>query len=486
MAHKKVKFQTLQRFDLKDAEVLQSGVDDKLGTSLKALNVYNTSSLRHGGPIDKVTVRSVASGVVTFGPIKVLNADANDVIELTQDDVDNGLTQLDISALYQSYISQRNGGIGTTAIHFYAYPLVEDTDVEQREFFSVINNVQETRNVVTRSRTRLTFFALINNSSYYIADENGNQPIYLGKVLDANISSTNSQSPFTPNSFISSNYFKEIYAEGEDWDDTGFPNAGERVDFSGFDNLSDGNTYTGLMLAFKRLERQLNRIVSYGEFDDRDTTVLPLNSKPQYSLQGLNRKVLDLYAQSVITSDSIRNENATSTIFVTYNRSSGISQTNFIQDTASNDFTLTGHLNWALALANGTASVGDDFGDLDEIPGAMGDLCTSPVIELPSHLLGKRIVNINVELINPGIEDNALSANGDLDAFGLNWCRIITNNAQNIVSEGLLVRNETWSDNNGDETTAPAILLKLGPELLYQQNNTRFMVKVTITIDVRS
>lgn len=486
MAHKKIKFSTLQRLDLKDANELQQGVLDRVSTLVKAVDVNNGSTFKNGGVLTKQTVQSVANGIVTFGPMNLITAEGDDVITMSQDDVDSGLTQIDINSIFATYMTQVNNGVDLSGIYFYAYPLEEDTDVESREFYNTIESIPENRSVSTRSRKRLTIFALIDNSSYSVSDANGKQPIYLGKVLHDDLILTNTNSPFVASNFKSGNYFDSLWGQGEDWDDTAYTNAGERVDFSGLDNLSDGNTYSGLKLIFKRIERQLNRIVSYGSSDSEDVVVLPLNHPPQFSLQGLNEKFVRLIGTQSTNTSNLESKFATSTVIYTYNRSSGLSSYFFAQDTETQDFAITGDLNWALALENGTASAGDVFGDLDDNAAAMGDLCTSLVFQLPTSLLGKRIVSINVQTINPGISDNLLSVAGDLSGNDIYNTRILTNNSSNTYNEYGLVRNETWKDNDGNDQTGPALLFKVGPEINFQNDNRRFGIQFTFTIDNRS
>lgn len=485
MAHKKIKFSTLQRLDLKDANELQQGVLDRVSTLVKSVDVNNGSTLKQGGVLNKQTVQGVTNGIVTFGPVSAITAEGDDVISLSQDDVDSGLTQLDINAIFSTYVAQINNGVDLGGIYFYAYPLEEDTDVESREFYNTIESSPESRNVPTRSRKRLTFFALIDNSSYSVSDSNGKQPIYLGNVLHDDLILTNTSSPFISSNFKSGNYYDSLFGKGEDWDDTAYTNAGERADFSGQDNLSDGNSFSGLKLIFKRLERQLNRIVSYGSADSDDTTLLPLNYPPQFSLQGLNQKLVSLIANQEADTLELFNKFSTATVVFMYNRSGGISSYFFGQDTSTQDFTVTGDLNWALALENGTASAGDEFGDLDQDAAAMGDLCTSLVFQLPTSLLGKKIVSISTQTINPGISDNLLSVAGDLSGNDVYNTRILTNNSQNTYNEFNLIRNETWKDNNGDDQTGPALLFKIGPENNFQSDK-RFGIQFTFTIDNRS
>jgi|GEM_PF-4658211 len=480
MAHKKVKFQTLQRFDLKDAEVLQSGVDDKLGAALKALDPWGTSTFRNGGPVNKITVQGVSNGVVTFGPMKVITAEADNIIELTQDDVNNGLSQIDISSLHNSYITQANQGLSVNGIHFYAYPLIEDTDVEQREFFSVIDNRQETRTVVTRTRSRLTLFALINNSSYSVADSNGKLPIYLGHVKASNISLTNTNSPFNPTSFLSSNYFDSLYGQGEDWDDTGLPNAGERSDFPGTDNLSTGNTYSGLSLILKRIERQLNRIVSYGSADTDQTLVLPLNSKPQFSLQGLNQKLVSLLGTADSERQALDNKHSVAQATYFYNQSSGIFNWSFSVDNDRNDFDIGLEHDYFYAQARGE-TLNRSITLFNNIFAQQETLSTL-VITLPESLAGKKIVRVDV------IPVCATGDTTSIEKTDLNAVRFSKTGDSSTYENFNLVKEEQWLDVQGNSKTGQAIMIRMLPFTKFANTNgdVRFGINISVTIDTRS
>ena len=305
--HKKIKFQTLQRFDLTDAEELQSGVDAKLSTTLKALDPW-IGNFRQGAPLTKVSViSSDSSKIITFGPMKLINGEYDDIIEINQDDIDEGLASIDISSFFSSYNSARNNGTIMPGMYFYAYPLIEDSDTESRQFYNIIEESITSRSVATRSRTRIRILALAN-SSFSALDANGKYPILLGYVKDANVLSSAGGSAFLPSNFISNTFTQSFYGESMDFDDTGLTNAGERVDFTGIDNLSNANTYQNFKLVFERLRRQLNRIVSYGEFDLDETQTLPIDSKPEYSLQGLKALINDLDDNTDATIQNVQTE----------------------------------------------------------------------------------------------------------------------------------------------------------------------------------
>lgn len=485
--HKKIKFDTLQRFDLKDANELQEGVLNKQSTLTKGFDPHTAlDTLKWGGPLSKVTVQGVSNGIVTFGPLKVVTAAADSVIGLTQTDVDEGFTQVDISAVYNSFIDQNNNGAGLTGIYFYAYPLIEDSDVESRQFYNIIEAQAEGRNVATRERTRLTFFASID-PSYFVADANGNLPIYLGHVKTADILTNNSSSPFIPTNFKSYNYFGPLYGEGFSWDDTGLPNAGDD-DFSGTDNLSDGNTYSGLRLAFERLRRQLNRIVSYGTNDRADAEVLATDTAPRYSLQGLYREMLFFDNIQNTTLDTLTNKNKVANVVYVWDfrdLSAG-AEYYFFQDSDANDFAITGDVDWTNALESSAASAPTDWDSVKTTAGIAPVIGQAIVLELPSGNLGDRIISVTGSVISPLHVSGIFEDNEAFYDTSVHWARYSSVASLNY-NEFATVQTETWRNGNDEVQTGPAIKIKIGPESqLAQSSTTLFAIQFTITLDTRS
>lgn len=475
--HKKVKFSTLQRFDLKDANELQQGIDGKVSTLSSALSPWGLSSLRRGGPLDKVSVQGVSNGIVTFGPMKLVTSETDDVIEMTQDDVDNGLTQIDISAIYNSYVTQVNQGIGLTGIYFYAYPVTEDTDVEVRNFYNVIDDAVESRSVATRSQTKASITANLA-SSFFLPDVSGNRPIYLGHVDADDISLTNSNSPFNPTNFKSYNHFSPLYGDDSDWDDTALPNAGERVDFPGTDNLTDGNSFSALSLVFKRLERQLNRIVSYGSADPSGTLVLPLNLKPQFSLQGLNQKLVELIALQSNERSALDDKHSVANITYFFNRSSGLGSYSFASVDDENDFVVYGRLDFDLArneFSQTTANIENWVSDE-----AKQHTYSSLVIVLPSALIDKKIKRVDVSTVS------ATGTITNLSRSNISSIRYSKTGDSSTWENFNYVKNETYVDDDGTSIEVPAILIKLDPLSTFTDDDVRFGVNISITVDTRS
>jgi hypothetical protein len=465
MANKKIKFQTLQRFDLKDANELQEGVISNIKGVAKAFNGHSNSELVSGGPIKKVTVTGVSSGVVTFGPLDVLSGNSEEVITLSQDDVDNGLTQIDIQSLHATYISQRDAGNAMTGIYFYAYPLSEDVDVETRQFYSVIDAIPENRSIATRERRRLTFFAQINNPSYNIVDANGNAPIYLGHVLDANILDNNN-SPFVPSNFKSSSYFSKYYGAGNNYDDTGLPNAGEN-DFTGNDTLSDGNTYAGIRLPFERLRRQLNRIVSYGTSDYADTETLSVDAKPVYSLQGLYRLITffdNLLSNRITALEGVKS--ATIYYEFTTDDITGVESHNIYKNDDDNDFDVDLTFNWQLIQDEGRLAFPQSLPGIAGDTGAVEAVYSNVVLTLPDDYLAAKIISISATPINYGLTGGGVSDAGSIDrSVQDRWPEVgrVLPDGTNSYTGHNQINALTWLTQNGTSDSGPALFFKVGP-----------------------
>jgi hypothetical protein len=289
---KKILFQTLQRLDLADANELQQGVLDKIKKVITAMRPYRSDIQGSlvGYPVENVTVQGVANGIVTFNPFSCISAE-DEVIAFDSTDVTNGLTQCDITDVISNYVTQTNNGEVISGIYFYAYPTFEDGQNENREFYSVIDDAPITQNVATRRLSKLTFFA--NFDASYRVTQGSYQPIALGYVASGNINTANQGSPFLTSNFISYNYFDEAYGNSRSWDDNSLPNVlNDRhtslsTDFNP-GTLVNGN---GLNSPFARMERDIQRIMSFGTDDRTDTDLINVNGKPKYSLQGLKKEI---------------------------------------------------------------------------------------------------------------------------------------------------------------------------------------------------
>ena len=287
---KKILFETLQRFDLKDANELQQGVLDKLEGLANGFNWQLSQSIPHGAPLSRVRCVGVANGIARFSPMVLLTAE-HDVLVFDSEDQDDARLQVDISATYADWLNTDQ----TNDMHIYAYPVYEEGDTENREFFSLIDNAPTTRAINTRQRLNIQFFSNLD-SSYNLVNAEGYYPIRIGYISAEDLSTTNSSSPFNPTNFKGQGYFDgtiNIF----DYDDSDLPNiANNRDDLVGGFPTSPTEGL-GFYTPWKKIEKQLQRIISYGTADSTDTVLVPNNTRPMYSLQGLK----NLIDQNVIT-----------------------------------------------------------------------------------------------------------------------------------------------------------------------------------------
>lgn len=305
---KKILFETLQRFDLKDANELQQGVINKIKSLANSVNTNRSTSLPQGGPTSVITCLGVSSGIARFSAMELLTAE-NDVLSFDQADIDNALLQVDMSAAYATHQTLVTGGADPGGIYFYAYPVYENTDSESREFYSLVDNAPTNRVINTRKQSSITFFANVA-AQYNIQNSEGYYPIRIGHVATADILTGNSASPFIFSNFKSASYYDYTYNITE-YDDTTLPNiANSRDDAVG--GISTARTEgLGFNTPFKKLERQLNRIVSYGVSDSQATTVLAHNSRPIKSLQGLTYDIGEVSSSNIKNSNKIKRASAT-------------------------------------------------------------------------------------------------------------------------------------------------------------------------------
>lgn len=319
---KKIKFYTLERFNLTDANELQSGVLDKIKALTGLFKDNSASSDLQSGPIASPTIQNYATpGVPVFGPLKVLTS-KNDVIELTQTDVDNGFTQVtNMPAVYADFLSLNAGGQTPDGIYFYAYPIYEDSDIENRDFYSIIDDAVVNQSVATRNRARLNIFA--SNDASYLVEVGGERPIYLGYVPkgklrgptnDAGNTTVNSASPFLPSHFKPYTHFGKSFDSAGNYDDEDGGIANEANDRhltvdQNLQNIEPGNR-APLRVVLDKIKRNFDRIKSFGEDDPTDTDLLGPNERPKYSLQGL-KKIIE---NEVSTLNNTISDNQTETL----------------------------------------------------------------------------------------------------------------------------------------------------------------------------
>ena len=75
--------------------------------------------------------------LIPSGPFAVIT-NTDDIIVITQEDIDAGLCTWDYTTVYAAYQDGVRTGSNPTGVYFYAYPVYENTDVENREFYSLM------------------------------------------------------------------------------------------------------------------------------------------------------------------------------------------------------------------------------------------------------------------------------------------------------------------------------------------------------------
>jgi hypothetical protein len=296
---KKILFSSLQRFDLKDANELQQGVLDKLEYTIKLGSPITTeASTQQSYPITGVSFSGNSNGeLIPSGPFAVIT-NTDDIIVITQEDIDAGLCTWNYASVYAAYQDGVRSGSNPTGVYFYAYPVYEDTDVENREFYSLIDGAPFTQNVSTRQRARLETFASLS-SVYNIPNDEGYYPVQVAYVLAADINEA-VDVPATPwlvtNIKGKSQWDQVVLPNSVFTTDSAHPNYGStdvttqgvlNVDLDTHASTRDKNLYQ----AFERIERELLRIKSYGSSDPTSTAVQVIGQKNLYSLQGLKKEI---------------------------------------------------------------------------------------------------------------------------------------------------------------------------------------------------
>lgn len=292
---KKILFSSLQRFDLKDANELQQGVLDKLEYAIKMGSPITTeASTAQTFPITSVSFTGNSNGeLIPSGPFAVIT-NTDDIIVITQADIDAGLCTWDYTAVYAAYQDGVRTGSNPTGLYFYAYPVYENTDVESREFYSLIDGAPYTQNVSTRQRARLETFVSLS-SVYNIPNEAGYYPVQVAYVLAANITATVNvpASPWLVTNIKGKSQWDQVVLPNSVFTtDSAHPNYGSTdattqgvlsPDLDTHASTRDKNLYQ----AFERIERELLRIKSYGSSDPTNTAIQVVGQKNLYSLQGL-------------------------------------------------------------------------------------------------------------------------------------------------------------------------------------------------------
>ena len=431
---KKILFETLQRFDLKDANELQQGVLDKLEGLANGLNWQLSQAIPAGGPLSRITCVGVTNGVARFSPMVLLTAE-HDVLVFDSDDQDDARLQADLSSTYATWLDTDR----TSAIYFYAYPSYEEGDTENREFFSLIDNAPSTRPINTRAHLNIEFFSSLD-ASLNLPNAAGYLPIRIGYVDAADILTNNATSPFIPTNFKSKSYFDNTI-NIFDYDDSDLPNIANSRDDAVGGFPTSRTEGLGLYTPFKKIEKQLQRIISYGTADDTGTVLVPNNSRPMYSLQGLSRRI----DQNLVTITDIISDTLNWGVIL-----------KFTKDSVGNNFSVRAHydtpnlnahgnevaviprLNYTEVLGvSGVPSIpfvnsnGDPvapFSDDEDVLLAsinvgsgfatLTKVLSNITIQFPAAYAGYHIDNIDVHYLDKYANNRALGANGHYGPTG--------------------------------------------------------------------
>ena len=409
---KKILFETLQRFDLKDANELQQGVLNKLKSFANSVNSNRASSIPQGGPTSVITCVGVSAGIARFSAMELLTAE-NDVLSFDQTDMDNALLQVDLSAAYATHQTLVAGGADPGGIYFYAYPKYENTDSESREFFSLVDNAPTNKVINTRNQSSIEFIA--NTAAQFnVQNSDGFYPIRIGHVATADISTTNSVSPFIPTKFKSASYFDSTYPQIE-FDDTTLPNIANNRDDAVGGYSTTRTEGLGFNTPFKKLERQLNRIVSYGVSDSQATTLLAYNERPLKSLQGLTYDISEVSSSNIKNSNKIKRASAT----IVYDFTGSTPLVQFVYDDRNEiaDFTVELDYTWADTFDSSEPNTVASSKNVFDASGGYTALqrkqiFSRVIVHMNNSFTGYDIRNLNVNFITTEAGGPVSSTNG--------------------------------------------------------------------------
>jgi len=408
---KKILFETLQRFDLKDANELQQGVLNKLKSFANSVNTNRASSIPQGGPTSVITCLGVVDGVARFSSMELLTVE-NDVLSFDQTDIDNALLQVDLSAAYATHQTLVAGNADPGGIYFYAYPKYENTDSESREFFSLVDNAPTNRVINTRQQSSIEFIAN-TASAFNVQNSEGYYPIRIGHVATADISTSNSGSPFIPSKFKSASYYDTTYPQIE-FDDSTLPNIANNRDAAVGGYSTTRTEGLGFNTPFKKLERQLNRIVSYGESDSQATSLLAYNARPAKSLQGLTYEIGEVSSSNIKNSNKIKR--ASGTIVYDFTGSSPVVTMVYDDRNEIADFNVALDYSWADEFDSDPNTVAPSKNAFSNSGGytvlQRKQIFSRVIVSMNNSFAGYCIRNLNVNFITTEAGGPVSSTNG--------------------------------------------------------------------------
>lgn len=261
---KQIKFSSLQRFDLNDANDLQGLVDDQLTLQNYGLKGGNTESTLNGGmilsPFACTSVGAGSSSGTAFFTLQQFTfmLPNGEVVEHNEP-----ATTISYSTLRSAAISAGAAKIG----YLWGNYNLENIEQENREFWSSIDEATYNQNVYTRTQKSPTF--IVTTTSGQPAAIEGRLWTRLAYVITNSSGVVVATSSVTQyNEMAGMQYYKPLEVTS-----------------------STTSRRFGLGTYWNNIEEMFYKIITSGSADDSGKTTLARGANPQYSLQGLKREI---------------------------------------------------------------------------------------------------------------------------------------------------------------------------------------------------
>ncbi len=278
---KQIKFSSLERFNLEDANDLQGLVDDHLTLQNYGLKGGASNTTLTGGMIlSPFSANSVGAGNSTPNAWIALNPfnfmlPNGEVVEHT-----NGALQISYSTLRSAAISANAARTG----YLWGNYNDVDTESEPREFWSPLDQAEVIQTVNTRT---------VKTPTFTITTTTGQPAAISGRLWTrlATVSVTSSYGTFKVVNTGAVKQYNEL---------PGMLNY-KPLEIS----EATRSTRFGLGTYWDNIEEMFNKIISNGSADDANKTAIPKGGFPAYSLQGLKREIdkkanIGVVAQAII------------------------------------------------------------------------------------------------------------------------------------------------------------------------------------------
>jgi len=565
---KQINFSALQRLDLVDAndlqELLYNIIDELTSKTFKSgqysvanatqqdLNIRRTAAHGPLSPIVTLGIDQAEARLNILDEFSVIERNTGELITFTQEEIDLGYGVIDLAslqsevdddpnALRQNDLTATYSGVG-----IFAY-LLDDTERESRQFYDIATSSTVSNVTTVRNTNRLRLFAGLYEKHINTTNDSGQYPTLLGKYefgrIEDNVRTDAGGGNFVLNpveqwftlaSFVSNLVWGQMISGMDYFDgaslvgDNATPNALRLPNaITSPETLrhtnSGANTLHDMRLAFKYIQRLINRIQCNGTEDPTTTDLGDLNENvsiidnfgvatgltkavnnslvnehPPYSLRGLKR-FIDVHEHNTSITASV------DVLFERYTTDTdafpdGITRTvvkavqagpnGSIPITFEFDFydTFTSYLG---VSAPGSEDVQMTLGDASasSITGALvntsGTAITSAqaqtswmrnlIVKIPSEYANWHIVDLNLMPItsfhpNSGpILDNVGGVQNTISGFMmLDGDNLLEGNEGSWQtapgSEGLIqVKSINWTNSTGGKTAGYGMRFVLGP-----------------------